>query len=344
MDVITLGVDLGRSEVRVYDGQALQTFPTLVGGPVELVARGSSKLLEEALAANLSIRTGKHLYTVGRHALEQPILFPLNDLDLFEEDLNLVLLLAALGLYVRKNNIQGTPSFKLGLAVPVFLSRRSGYAEAKAAQWERVHRFEFCGQPMALEITQIEVLPRPLGAIYAATLEGQLDPSPDELTAVLDPGHLATDWVVVKLPKELARFCGHTTAAAGIRLTEAIGDFLATRGVVRVDPLGAMEAVTTGHYIDNGREISLPSNLIQDLCELMAQHVALTVKQLWRDLSIDNMLLVGGFGQVLYPLLTQYPYLSSLILANDCRYYNVKGAYEFVVRVPDRERAEGVEA
>ncbi len=344
MELITLGVDLGRSEIRIYDGEALYTFPTLVGGPVEVVSRGSAKILEETLAANLSVKVGKHLYSVGRQALEQPFLFPVNDIDLFAEELNLVLLLAALGLYVRKRQIAGTARFKLGLATPVFLTKRPEYAEQGAARWTRLHRFEFCGQAMEVEIAQIEVLPRSLGAIYAATLEGQLDPSPDELTAVLDPGHLATDWVVVKLPKELPRYSGHTTAAAGIRLTEAIADSLFAEGVVRVDPLAAMEAVTTGRYLDNGREISIPAELTQGLCELMAQHVALTVKQVWRDVSIDNMILVGGFGQVLFPLLSQYPYFASLVLASDSRYFNVKGAFEYVTRIPDRSAVEAVEA
>ena len=76
----------------------------------------------------------------------------------------------------------------------------------------------------------------------------------------------------------------------------------------------------------------------------MAQHVALTVKQVWRDVSIDNMILVGGFGQVLFPLLSQYPYFASLVLASDSRYFNVKGAFEYVTRIPDRSAVEAVEA
>lgn len=344
MEPITLGVDLGRSEIRIFDGESLYTFPTLVGGPVSAVSRGSSKLLEEALENNLSVKAGKHLYTVGRHALEQPFLFPVNDIDLFSDDLNLILLLAALGLYTRKRRLQGTPRFKLGLGIPVFVARRPGYAEDHVAAWAKTHRFDFCGHPMTLDIAQVDVLPRPLGAIYAATLEGQLDPNPDELTAVIDPGHLSTDWVVVKLPKELAKFSGHNTSAAGIRLVEAISDHLTAEGVARVNPLAAMEAVTTGRYIENGQEISIPPDMNQELCELMAQQIALTVKQVWRDLSIDHMLLVGGFGQVLYPLLVQFPYLRDLILANDCRYFNVKGAYEFALRVPLRDLAEAMEA
>ncbi|MBU6430440.1 MAG: hypothetical protein KGR26_15595, partial [Cyanobacteria bacterium REEB65] len=320
--------------------------PTLVGGPVDSVSRGASRLLEEALEANISVKVGKSRYSIGRHALEQPFLFPVNDVDLFADDapVNLALLLAALGLYARKRELEGTPRFKLGLAVPVFVSRRAGYAEAKVAEWLKIHRFEFCGQPLAVEIAQIAVLPRPLGAMYAATMERQLDPNPQELTAILDPGHLATDWLVVKPPKELARFSGHTTAAAGIRLPEAISDYLAMAGVSRIDPLAAMTAATTGRYVENGHEIAIPGDLTQELCELMAQQIAMTVKQVWRDLSIDNMLLVGGFGQILYPLLTQYSYLKDLQLANDCRYYNVKGAYEFAVRVEESEAAEVMEA
>ncbi|MBI6546646.1 MAG: hypothetical protein HY692_07615, partial [Cyanobacteria bacterium NC_groundwater_1444_Ag_S-0.65um_54_12] len=54
MELLTLGVDLGRSEIRLYDGETLYNFPTLVGGPVSAVSRGSSRLLEEDLENNLS--------------------------------------------------------------------------------------------------------------------------------------------------------------------------------------------------------------------------------------------------------------------------------------------------
>ena len=96
----------------------------------------------------------------------------------------------------------------------------------------------------------------------------------------------------------------------------------------------------TGVYKDNqGDSITIPEHLVENLKEIMAQQIALTVKQSWRDLRIHRMLLVGGFGRILYPLLTKYPYFRDLQLAQDPRYYNVKGFFEYAIASPLREGA-----
>jgi hypothetical protein len=340
MDPITLGLDLGRSETRLYDGEHLTVFPSLVGGPVATVRRGNARLVDEVLDQHLSIKLDRHTYTIGRHALEQPFLFPVNDLDLFAEDLNLALLLSMLGLYARRHGLGGIPRFKLCLGLPVALAKRVAYVEQQVRAWTRLHTFEFCGEPMSLDLVQIDVIPQPVGAVYAAILGGQLEYSPTEIIGVIDPGHLSTDWVVVRLPNELAAYSGQTTAAAGFRLTEAVTDHLAAEGVSRINPIGVMEALSSGEYRDNGAAIPVPSEITAELVELMAQQIALTVRQSWRDLSIDRMLLVGGFGRILYPHLTQYPYFRDLQLASDFRYYNVRGAYEYAVATPQCDQDE----
>lgn len=337
-DVINIGLDLGRSETRIFDGEHLFTFPTMVGGPVATIRRGSAQLLDENLESNLHIKVGSHEYSIGRYALEQPFLFPVNEENIFQGELNQALMLSAIGLLTRRLGLTNVPRYKICLGLPVYLSRRPDYIDAALRQWLGRHEFVFCGEPMAVEIVQIDAIPQPVGAVYAAILAGQLEYNPEEAIGVIDPGHLTTDWVVVRLPNELTQYSGHTTAVAGYRLYEAVSSYLSEQMVPRINPMGVQEAILTGVYKDNqGETITIPEELIENLKELMAQQIALTVKQSWRDLRIHRMLLVGGFGRILYPLLTKYPYFRDLQLAQDPRYFNVKGFFEYAIASPYRE-------
>jgi len=336
-DLVTLGIDLGRSEARLYDGETLIALPAILGGPVATIRRGSSQVIDETLDTHLTVKLGAKTYSVGRYALEQPYHLPLNDLDLFADDLNLVMLLTLLGLYSRRKGLEGTPKFKLCIGLPVALSRRTDYVDTHLRAWERLHTFELSGKLMGVDIAQIDVIPQPVGAVYAGLLAGQLDYAPDENIGVIDPGHLTSDWVVVRLPNELSNYSGQSTAAAGLRLTDAISNYLSDQGIMRLDPVALMEAAATGQYVHNGVTYTIPSEIIDELVEMMALQIALTVKQSWRDLSIDRMLLVGGFGRLLYPHLTQHPYFRDLQLGQDHRYFNVKGAYEYAIAAPLRE-------
>lgn len=335
MEAINLGIDLGRSQTRLYDGERLLSFPSLVGGDVATVRHGSAQLLEEHLEQNLTLKLGENGYSVGSYALEQSLLFPLNDVDFFQDELNLVLMLAVLGLYMRRQGLTGTPRFKLCLGMPVFSTKRPGYVEKHLRDWTKLHRFEFCGRQVSLEIVQIDPIPQPMGAIYAAILAGQLDYSPEENVGVIDPGHLTTDWILVRLPNELTRYSGQTTRANGERLYDSISEYLTEQGVQVLDPLALMESVHTGAYRDAvGDSIPVPSGLIDEQVAAMAKLIALTVRQSWRDIRVDRMLLVGGFGQLLYPRLQEYPYFKDLQLAKEPRVYNVKGYYEYAVATP----------
>ncbi|MEB3328826.1 MAG: hypothetical protein VKQ33_06300 [Candidatus Sericytochromatia bacterium] len=337
-EVINVGLDLGRSETRIYDGEHLFTFPTMVGGPVATIRRGSAQLLDENLEQNLWVKVDGHEYSIGRYAMEQPFLFPVNEENIFQGELNKALVLAALALLARRTGQGNVPRYKVCLGLPVYLSRRPEYIDASLREWLGRHDFTFCGEPTSLEIIQIDTIPQPVGAVYAAILAGQLDYNPEETIGVVDPGHLTTDWVVVRLPNELTKYSGHTTAVAGYRLYEEVASYLSEQMVPRINPMAVQESLITGVYKDNqGDTLTIPEHLVESLKEIMAQQIALTVKQSWRDLRIHRMLLVGGFGRILYPLLTKYPYFRDLQLAQDPRYYNVKGFFEYAIATPLRE-------
>lgn len=337
-EVINVGLDLGRSETRIYDGEHLFTFPTMVGGPVATIRRGSAQLLDENLEQNLWIKVDGHEYSIGRYAMEQPFLFPVNEENIFQGELNKALVLTALALLARRTGQTNVPRYKICLGLPVYLSRRPEYIDASLREWLGRHDFTFCGEQASLEIIQIDTIPQPVGAVYAAILAGQLDYNPEETIGVVDPGHLTTDWVVVRLPNELTKYSGHTTAVAGFRLYEEVASYLSEQMVPRINPMAVQESLITGVYKDNqGDTLTIPEHLVETLKEIMAQQIALTVKQSWRDLRIHRMLLVGGFGRILYPLLTKYPYFRDLQLAQDPRYYNVKGFFEYAIATPLRE-------
>lgn len=334
--VVDVGLDLGRSEVRVFDGTRLLTFPALLGGPVANIRRGGESVVLENLEKNLHLRWEGISYSMGTYALEQPFHLPLNEENLLGSELNRVLMLGALALLCKKAGLV-RPRFKVCLGLPVYLSRRQDSLALQLRAWEGQYQFEFMGESIEFEVAQLDPLPQPLGAIYAAYVAGQLDPSPEELVGVIDPGHLTTDWVVYRIPNELKDVSGHTTAVAGYRLYETVAGYLSEQMVPRINPAAVQEALFTGVYRDNqGDPIEIPEALIEEKKAIMAQQIYLTVKQAWRDHRINKMLLVGGFGRLLYPLLTKFPYFRDLQLAQDPRHFNVRGFYEYAVAQPLR--------
>ncbi|MBM3260079.1 MAG: hypothetical protein FJY99_10075 [Candidatus Sericytochromatia bacterium] len=344
MEPVTLGVDLGRSEIRLFDGEAPIHYPALAGGPVRSIARGSSRHVEDHPQDTMTVRAGRLTHTLGRLALEQPMVFPASGVDLFEDELAFVHLLGALGLAARHHRAQGTFRVRLGLAVPQIHARREAELEASLDAWRGVHRYEFCGQPVAVAIDQIDVLPRTLAAVYAATMDSVIDPGPDTTLGVIDAGHVATDWMVARLPRELPRFGGFTQAVAGIRLVEAVEEVLRDAGVVRIDPMAALEASLDGVYVDGRVRVEMPEGLLDEILELMAQQLALTLRQAWRDLSVDQVLLTGGLGARLAPWLEGHKALPGLVVAAEPRHSVVQGAYHFEFRQPGPESAAPVEA
>jgi hypothetical protein len=333
-NVINVGLDLGRSETRIYDGEHLLSFPTLVGGPVATIRRSTTPTSDESLAQNLQVSFNGRDYSIGRYALEQPFLFPLNDDHIFTGDLNKALILGALGLLAKRRGLIN-PTFKICLGLPVYLNRRPDITEPALAQWLGTQEFNFCGEKTTLTIAQIDTIPQPVGAIYSALIAGHLEYNPEETIGVIDPGHLTTDWVVVRLPNELTQYSGHTTSFAGYRLVEGITHYLAEQMVPRVNHMAIIDALTTGVYEDNeGRSLTLPPALLNNLKEIMAQQIQLTVKQSWRDLRVNKMLLVGGFGRMLYPLLSKDSYFRELQLLPEARKVNVKGFYEYAIATP----------
>ncbi|MEB3236413.1 MAG: hypothetical protein VKO64_02155 [Candidatus Sericytochromatia bacterium] len=344
MEPVTLGVDLGRSEIRLFDGETTLRHPALAGGPVRSMARGSARILEEQPEDHMTVRIGRLTHTLGRMALEQPMVFPASGVDLFEDGLAWVHLLGALGLLARHHRTQGTFRVRLGLAVPQLNARRDEALHAAIDTWRGVHRYEFCGQPMAVAIEQIDVLPRTLASVYAATMDGVIDPGPDTTLGVIDAGHVATDWMVARLPRELPRFGGFTQAVAGIRLVEAVEEALLDAGIVRINPLAALGAALEGAYVDGRVRVDLPEGLLDEMLELMAQQLALTLRQAWRDLSVDQVLLTGGLGARLAPWLEGHKALPDVLLAAEPRHGVAQGAYHFEFRQPGSESAAPVEA
>jgi hypothetical protein len=66
------------------------------------------------------------------------------------------------------------------------------------AKWQTLHRFDFCGEPAEIAIERIEPISQPMGTLYQALLDGQLDDPADDaegsdrLVGIIDAGHAAT--------------------------------------------------------------------------------------------------------------------------------------------------------
>ncbi|MGE5707664.1 MAG: hypothetical protein ACM3YO_04955 [Bacteroidota bacterium] len=320
MEYFKLGVDLGRSEIRLHDGTTT-AFPALLGGPVTKLRRRA--LSPEEFERNLSVRYGEKTYSLGRLSLHQPFLFPLGVQD-FASELNLVLLLGALGLYAQQQGAQ-EPHFELCLGVPVALSQHQATLDELEA-WQTTHSIELSGTPMEIHIDKIEWMSQPLGSLYTALLNGQLDLDPEEdpLVGILDLGYASASWMIAQLPEELPQYSGCLTSIAGGRLLDALSQELPPG--TQLNPLAALQALQTGIY----GNLEIPQAPQEELLDLMAQQIALTVRQRWADLPLRQILVTGGLGERLFERLQQTPFLSEAILSENPREANVIGFHEYL--------------
>lgn len=332
-----LGVDLGRSEIRLYDGTLAITLPTLLGGPVSVVRRGGLTLSGEELERNIQITMDGETYSLGKLALNQPFLLPVGTQD-FASDLNRILLLGALGLYGYRQEVQSL-DLQLCIGIPVSLTQHEASIQA-IQQWQGTHRFELSGNTFEITIHQITLVPQPMGSLYSALLNGQLDYDPEAHVGVLDLGYAGTGWMVSQLPGELAQYSGFSPNLAGSRLVEQVSQELLQQGIPQVNPLAALQAIETGTYRQGGQSYEIDAKAQENILNLMAQQIALTLRQRWQDLSMDTILVTGGLGAKLFPKLQKYPYFSNATLVESPRLANVLGYSEYLTALDETEEAE----
>lgn len=335
--MIKLGVDLGRSEIRLHDGNTAITFPTLLGGPVSVVRRGGLTLSREELERNLQITVDGETYSLGKFALNQPFLLPVGIQD-FASDLNQVLLLGALGLYA--SHLGRTDlEVQLCIGIPVCLAEHEESLDA-IKQWQGTHRFELCGHEFTVAIAQIEVMPQPLGALYTALLNGQLEYSPEALVGIVDLGFAGSGWVVSQLPGELVQYSGFSPNLAGNRLVDQLTSELLKQGIPQVTPLAALQALETGEYRHGGKSYPIDTKTQENILNLMAQQIALTLQQRWQPLEIDTLLVTGGLGEQLFSRLQKQPYFADAVLLENARLANATGYSEYLNALGDEEGPE----
>lgn len=335
MTAINLGIDLGRSETRLYDGQHLLAFPSLVGGPIETIARGNYNLIKAE--NNLFVEVDGRPYSVGRYALEQPFLFPISDPHPMRGELNRVLFLTAMGLAAQRLGWPEKPRLRLCLGLPVYFARNQALNQEILQTWLGRQRVVFRSVPMDFEVERIDIIPEALGTIYQAILEGQIDGEGDgnvieKSIGVISIGHQTANWLVVSNLQELSKYSGHFTNAVGYHLHDAIAAHLGqAHGLFQVNSIDLHESILTGVYRDlEGNVYPIPAQLVEQVKRAVARQVALTVEQSWRYTKLDHLLLSGGMGGSLFELMQETPYFHRLQRVSDPRYANVKGYYEYI--------------
>lgn len=335
MTVLNLGIDLGRSETRLYDGRHLLSFPSVVGGPIETIARGNYKLAKAE--NNLFVEVDGQPHSVGRYALEQPFLFPVSDPHPLRGELNRVLFLTALGLGAQRLRWSGRTRLNVCVGLPVCFARNEALTRELTRGWLGQQKVVFRGEPMEFEVERIEVIPQPLGTVYQAILDEKIPMGSDsngieQSIGVISVGHQSANWLVVSSLQELTKYSSHITSGVGYRLHEAIADYLSEQhGLFQQNPIDLADSVVSGVYNDlEGNAYPIPPQLIERVKRSVARQVALTVEQSWRNIKLDHMLLSGGMGGAIFELMQENHYFHRLQRMDDARYANVKGYYEYI--------------
>lgn len=188
-----------------------------------------------------------------------------------------------------------------------------------------------------VHVKQVVVLPQPFGgwAWYGATL-GKHAELLSLTTLVIDPGYHTIDWLVMRGDNLVKDRSG--SRREGMHETLSLLSkhlFRATRTeLVLADALEDVDkAVRSGHSIRHGDQVIDPDVYKQVIGAHIERNVAAIFKSVRSLIDIDQVIVVGGAGELYADYLRPRIGSTPMTVLNASRYANVRGFHYFAERV-----------
>ena len=325
------GIDIGFGFTKATNGNAFTIFKSILGDATDIqfrmgVGTGSP-------GRNLHVSLNGQSYFVGEFAEMQSNVrqFTL-DQDKMVTDFVKTLGLTAMGVLSDKK----TPTHIVsGLPVGYYKAYSSKISKLLSGRHEiTFHRPDGSQEARALDITNIKVIPQPLGSVFNLLMDDKGRIVNKDLAkqkiGVVDIGFRTTDFSVFDQLRYVER--GSATTDTGIsKCFAVIAKKLRAECGVNIELYRLFSAMETGFIKVRGKEYAIAS-LRDQVFSHTATSIFNDIERLWADdWDMDTILLTGGGSMELAR------FLEPMIAGNvvpvqtqiDARLNNVQGYYKY---------------
>lgn len=317
-----IGIDVGYGFVKVTDGEAGYSFPSVVGEG-HTKPTFSTRMGQFSAIDHLKVGIGKRIYFVGKAAIRHSK-FVYRDLSYNRsvgEDFE-ILFFSALSLFsggasTEFNVVTGLPVERMHMAEN--LVRR-----IKGERTITLYR-DGNSRDIQLNVRDVEIVPQPLGTYWSqfSGLWGQEAESlPEGRIGIVDIGFRTTDLAAI----EDSEYIPEKSKSLSVGLATAyseIGLSLASQYGLEKESY-ALDGIVIKRKINVAGESIDITDIVNDAFEKLATNILVEINSQWRVSDFDSIIISGGGGhaisQYLLPQLSQAKLVSDPITAN-CRGY-----------------------
>lgn len=321
-----IGIDVGYGFVKVTDGQARHTFPSVVGaaagpGVIRTRLRPSEPLHE------LVIEIEGQTHYVGAMAIQEGAL-AFRSLSTGRTEGNDFKVLFLTGLSLFSDKPLNSFAVVTGLPPGRMHTEKEVSAMMEGEHHVAVHR-DGQRREMAIRVDRLVVVPQPLGTFWAHALDGRGQPPEDPTllegrVGIIDVGFRTVDLATIAAGEYVAR----ASRTIPVGLAHAY-DLIAARmgqeiGLER-ETYALDESVISGEVRVNGKRIDI-SAIRDEALRHLATKVLVEIQSFWQVPEFDLLLLTGGGGKLLAPYLlghlSQLQLMEGPVTANSRGYVN----------------------
>lgn len=333
------GIDIGFGFTKVSNGRDFQLFKSVIGEAADIQFR--EQLLKPLThEPHLQLEIDGHSIYVGELAERQSKgrAYTLDQGQMVAKFAK-TLALAGLSLVTERN-----VPIHLVTGLPVSFYRR--HKDELGAILTGRHALKITDtsgntQETVISIDKVRVIPQPFGSVFDLIFN-EVGKASDkrfltEKIGVIDIGFRTADYTICDKTRYSER--GSQTTDSGISKAFAIiAASLQDSSGVNIELYRLYDAVSKGSIKIHGKTHDLRP-LVQHAFGQLATAVAAEVERLWADdWDIDTVVVTGGGGAVLFPLLQ--PLLRGDVMAvdagKDARYNNVRGYWKYGVHLWNR--------
>lgn len=317
-----IGIDVGYGFVKVTDGEAGYSFPSVVGEG-HTRPTFNTKVDHFPDIDHLKIGIGKKIYFVGKAAIRHSK-FVYRDLSYNRsvgEDFE-ILFFSALSFFTKSPYTE----FNVVTGLPVERMHMAGDLAKRVKGEHNVTLYrDGNSRNIQLNVRDLEIVPQPLGTYWSqnADLSGEdTGTQPEGRIGIVDIGFRTTDLATI----EDTEFIPEKSRSLSVGLATAyseIGLNLASQYGLEKESY-ALDGIVIKHKINLAGETIDISDIINDAFEKLATNILVEINSQWNLSDFDSIIISGGGGQAisqyLLPQISQAKLVSDPITAN-CRGY-----------------------
>lgn len=323
MSVRNIGIDLGFGFVKATNGDLDIIFPSVVGAGTDLTYRSELTTYVEPIE-NMAVSIDGKRYFVGDLAIRQSEILSRSMSDHHPQEKNTkVLLLTTLALYCEGENAEF--NVVTGLPPGYYLSNKDSLSDLVKGTHTVYLNVDGVDQKKVIAVNKVKIIPQPLGTLFDRIFDDKGAIKDKELAkskvGIIDIGFRTTDFAVVDKLEYIDKL-SYTKTTAMSNVYAIISEYLHNRFRMYREDYDLEEIVQRAQIKLDGEVYSL-EDIKKEAYEELTAKILTELNSIWDKRTLDAVLLSGGGGSALAPLLL--PELKIATLVENSQTANVRG-------------------